>query len=730
MPETMTRWDVQDNRPGTLDSGAILDVPRAFDGFALLHVQVDEGASGAVLVRELNLSFDGVDTWDALHPAVVDGVVVSRSIRIARDGSYARYLDSFTNFADEPLKLSVSFGGSITRRADAMLAFVDATPACTEASSAGGYFLAGANTDEGQPGTVSALVYGEPQLAAERFKLGNPRNAPFEQDAEPGAAGYVSVVTDMTLAPGESRSLMFFVVNQIGLAADDALQTTTCATATALLAQPDATGLTALQRQGIQNWRLPAAAQTITRPDLQQASLTDLRNWFTDGSATPEDLVAAYLERIAFYDRQGLALNALISINPDVYAKARAYAEDTPVEGAPLWGLPYIAKDNIDIAGYPTSIGVKALANSQAVEDAPVIAVLEEAGAFFLAKSNMDDFAMGGFAASSLAGKTVNMFSTLHNPSGSSGGSGVATSVGMGAFSLGTDTCRSLSNPASYLALATMRPTREAVDISGIAPLWPMQDVVGPLTRTVDDLDLVLQAMGIYEHGQDSPGVEAGPALTRLGVARQRFIGLSGETDVAAAMEPVLDKLRAAGFELVDVEIPDLDTLFEPSSSNHDGIFKRAIDEFLATRTSEPNSLEEVYATGQFIARSEAWLAREIAADYATDELLESIAAGRAELRAGIVAAMDAADVSALVFPAAHSQPDPLESRRWAPGTCKLSAQSGLPQVTVPVTLLNERWPLGLSLMGKPYAEPVLIAIARTIEDLGDVRARAPYLTR
>lgn len=725
--ERFTRWDIQDNRPGTLDSGAILNAEDAFDGFALLHVAVDGHVSApTTFVRSLNLAFDGTATWDSLHPAVVGDIVVSRSILVSQDGSYARYIDTFTNFGQADAAVDVSFGGSVTRRTEAMRAFVSRGSQCGHDTEA--YLISGATTPEGAIQYATGLVYASANASSPTFRLSNPRNDPFHTSLKPADAGYVSTVTQLTLAPGETQSLLYFVINQNGLAKADEVLENTCRVARRLAKMPNLEGLTPLQRQQVRNWSIEPNAQPAPRPDLQQASIRDLSAWLKDGDATVPDLVFAYLERIARYDRHGLSLNAIISINPDVYRDARAREQESRSGRSHLlWGMPYIAKDNIDIAGYPTSIGVKALADAPVDGDAAIITRLKQAGAVFLAKSNMDDFALGGFAASSLAGKTVNMFSPLHNASGSSGGSAVATSVGMGAFSLGSDTCRSLSNPASYNALATMRATRERVDIAGVAPLWPLQDVVGPLTRTVDDLEIVLGT----QLGADFAQEGATPFSTplRLGVARQRFIGFSGETDVAEALEPVLEQLRDAGFELVDVEIPNLDALFDAAKTSYPGFFKQAINEYLATRSVGHRSLKSVYDTGQTIARSDAWLEDEIAAALPTEQLTQQVIAGRKALRAGIVDAMDAASVSALLFPAAHTQPDPLESMRWALGTCKLSAQSGLPQVTVPVTFLDDRWPLGLSLLGRPITEAQLLQVAEDLQDLTQVRQRAQYLT-
>src|SRR5947208_2385143 len=250
----------------------------------------------------------------------------------------------------------------------------------------------------------------------------------------------------------------------------------------------------------------------------------------------------------------------MLAPNPRAIAEARALdAERTAgrVRG-PFHGIPVAFKDNIDVLGLPTTGGSKALVDHRPRLDSRVAAGMRRAGAVILGKANLDEFPFGDFGISSVAGTIGNPFDPSLSTSGSSGGSATAVASSFVTVAFGTDTCNSLSNPASFASLATIRTTRGLTSRAGVMPLNTFNDAVGPIAKSVRELALVLdQVAGVDP--EDEATKEAGPhvrgafaasldpaALTgaRIGVVRQLFVGVTGERAAAATMETVVTELR------------------------------------------------------------------------------------------------------------------------------------------------------------------------------------------
>jgi Asp-tRNA(Asn)/Glu-tRNA(Gln) amidotransferase A subunit family amidase len=192
----------------------------------------------------------------------------------------------------------------------------------------------------------------------------------------------------------------------------------------------------------------PATAQVA----VEDATIASITGAFAAGSLTCRRLVEGYLARIAAYDRQGPALNALITVHPGALAMAEVmdatYRRDRASVG-PLHCVPVLLKDNFDTADLPTTGGSKALEQSRPARDAFTVQRLRAAGALILAKANLQELAMGGTTVSSLGGQTRNPYDLTRTPGGSSGGTAAAIAAGFGLAGTGSDTGQSIRSPAS-----------------------------------------------------------------------------------------------------------------------------------------------------------------------------------------------------------------------------------------------------------------------------------------
>src|SRR6476469_9808392 len=220
-----------------------------------------------------------------------------------------------------------------------------------------------------------------------------------------------------------------------------------------------------------------------------EASIPELQQAMSRGVVSSVALVDAYLARIAAYDKQGPALNAIIRVNA---AALDAERKAGRVRG-PLHGIPVIVKDNYGTRGMPTSAGTIAFASLEP-DDAFQVKKLREAGAVILGKSNMHELASGITTISSIGGQTCNPYNPDRSPGGSSGGSGAAVAASFAAIAWGSDTCGSIRIPSAVHNLFGLRPTKGLSSIAGIVPLSHSQDVGGPIARSVTDLAIVLDA--------------------------------------------------------------------------------------------------------------------------------------------------------------------------------------------------------------------------------------------
>jgi len=234
--------------------------------------------------------------------------------------------------------------------------------------------------------------------------------------------------------------------------------------------------------------------------NIVEASIADLRRAMEKGALTSVALVAAYLDRIAAYDRSGIHLNAVSVLNPEMFDEAcasdlrRARGETL----GPLDGIPYTAKDSYKVRGLTVAAGSPAFAGLVANEDAFAIQRLRAAGAVLIGLTNMPPMANGGMQRG-VYGRAESPYSadwlTAAFASGSSNGSGTATAASFAAFGLGEETWSSGRAPAANNALCAYTPSRGIISVRGNWPLVPTMDVVVPQTRSMADLLEVLDVI-------------------------------------------------------------------------------------------------------------------------------------------------------------------------------------------------------------------------------------------
>jgi Asp-tRNA(Asn)/Glu-tRNA(Gln) amidotransferase A subunit family amidase len=205
-----------------------------------------------------------------------------------------------------------------------------------------------------------------------------------------------------------------------------------------------------------------------------------------------------YLDRIDAYDKKGPALNAVLSLNPYVFAQADELDAKFKAMGGlvgRLYGVPVLLKDQIDATGMPTTLGSLLFANFRPERDAFVVRKLKDAGAVILGKVTLGELG-GGDTHGSLFGSTRNAYDLERTAGGSSGGSGAAVSANFCTVALGQEGFSSIRRPSTWNGIVGMRPTIGLVSRAGVYGGWPtVNGSVGPMARTVTDLAKVMDVI-------------------------------------------------------------------------------------------------------------------------------------------------------------------------------------------------------------------------------------------
>jgi amidase len=497
----------------------------------------------------------------------------------------------------------------------------------------------------------------------------------------------------------------------------------------------------ALAEPGQVRAQAASAPASAGLPSVLDATIPELQQAMDAGRLTSLELVEIYLARIEAYDRNGARLNAILRINPRARAEAAALDQER-ARGAvrgPLHGIPVILKDNYDTHDLPTSGGSVALAGLVPPDDGFQVQRLRTAGAIILAKSNLHELAMGITTVSSLGGQTRNPYDPNRNPGGSSGGTGAAVAAAFAAVGWGTDTCGSIRIPSCFNNLFGLRPTKGLSSIDGIIPLAHTQDVGGPLARSVTDLAVALDATVGPDpadpstralEGRDLPGfleaLDPGALQgARLGIVPALFGDPPEDREVEALLREAMGRMVQAGADTVEVEIPGLDELVGPSSViDHEARFD-LMDYLAATPGAPVTSLGEILDQGlHHSTLGEAFRRRE-RAESRDSEAYRAALVKREELAAALLEVMDANALDALVYPTVRQRPA-LIGERQGGSTCQVSAGSGFPALAVPGGFTADGLPTGLELLGRPFDDARLVAMAFAYEQVVDPRRPPP----
>ncbi len=465
----------------------------------------------------------------------------------------------------------------------------------------------------------------------------------------------------------------------------------------------------------------------MTSDSLVNLSATDAVEAMKRGDLRAEDYASALLARA----ESEKALNAFITLDPSRVREAARAADRLRASGVPLGplhGLPIPIKDSVNTKDLPTTGGTPALRDFHPKEDAPVVRTLLEAGAIVMGKTNLHELSWGWTSRNLAFGAVHNPYDPSRIPGGSSGGTAAAVAARIAPLGIAEDTEGSIRVPAAMCGIFGFRPTTGRYLTKGVVPITPLFDQIGPHARTVRDLVLFDSVV--------ATDADAGPLSAvalrgvRLGIARGYFFDRL-DPEVERVTNDALRKLRDAGVELIEAEVPGLaDFVAEITDpvQIHDVVpmLTKYLEEFDAGV-----SFDELLREASSDIKADFELNAVPGAPRAISEDAYRAATEKAlpELRETFRAYFEKNGVEALVFPTTMVPPLPIGqeteveiqgekvsfatavSRNIAPGST-----AGLPGLVVPSGLTRDGLPVSLELDAPVRNDRALLGLGLAVE--------------
>ena len=478
----------------------------------------------------------------------------------------------------------------------------------------------------------------------------------------------------------------------------------------------------------------------------EEATIQNVRSAVKTGFISCRDMVSRYQ---LLHDSLDPSLHAVVTWNDHLMTDADRLDKVPQGQRGSFHCVPIVVKDNINVAGMPTTGGVQALAGSVTPTHAEVVQRLLTTGAIILGKTNMPDFALDGTGTNgSYGGQTFNPYNRSLTVYGSSGGTAAAITASLGIVGLGSDTYGSLVQPASATGLVAIRPTQGLVPTLGILPLMTLQDAPGPMTRTVEDaaatLELLVDKSQVGKGSQSYTSVLKDNGLTSLTIGFDPAVlqplpmpPLVPSAEVSDLFYKSLSDIGQAGAKTKQVAA--LTTLFGTLQAVTDASFqcmpvdfKQGFNSYLSTtRPDLPiKNVADVIATGKFLDYVKGFItdSQKQTDTIATSAACKTYLAAKITAQDAIVAFMDKEGIDLMVYPAANQPAFPIGNPPigWF-GFQMLSSPTGLPSLSMPMGIGPKSGvPVGLIFLARPYQEAKLVQAAYAYQQHSKPRSAPP----
>ncbi|NEV93056.1 amidase [Psychroflexus sp. YR1-1] len=459
-------------------------------------------------------------------------------------------------------------------------------------------------------------------------------------------------------------------------------------------------------------------------PFILDQEIEVLQNQISEGLFTYKELSQWYLYRIAqFESNRDLALNAMISVNPNLVAQAEKFDTGSYASNHPLRGMPIIVKDNINTESMPTTAGSVALLNNQTENDAEVVANLKSHGGLVLGKANLSEWANflcagcpNGYSA--VGGQTLNPYGVRKfDTGGSSSGSAVAVAANYAVAAVGSETSGSILSPSSQQSVVGLKPTLGILSQDGIVPISSTLDTPGPITRTLTDNSILFSAMA-------SPRSKTSPSKVPWQIeVRKDLTGVRLGAYQAYSQNPLyqqaIEDLKKLGAEIVEINPESMN--FEGFTELLSGDMKIDLENYLTVYASDEVEVRTAYDVMQFNLQDTMLRIPYGQARFEGIEELDLTEEELVEIRRNLLLA----GIEYFEKPMqTHSLDAVLSINNYNAGQ---AAAAKYPALTVPMGYTAEGEPQGLTFITKPYQESDIYSYAKLYEQASPKR-KSPEL--
>ncbi|WP_244179327.1 amidase [Paraburkholderia aspalathi] len=444
--------------------------------------------------------------------------------------------------------------------------------------------------------------------------------------------------------------------------------------------------------------------------------MTAVRDAIANGDLCPLNYVDHLLARIEELDQ---SIHSFVACDADRARDRARYLRDMRKRSdghssiGQLFGVPYAVKDIIDVKGYPTTAQSRIMPAGPAFTNAPVIDRLDASGGVCLGKLALYEFAIAGSPTFDLPWLPArNPWNLNYMAGGSSSGSGAALAAGLVPLTIGTDTGGSIRSPSMMNGVVGLKPTHGSLDMSGVFPLAPSMDTVGPMARSVTDVFEAFSAMT----DMSAKGEDRIPERFTLGIVRHfHETDLPCDISVSHAIEKCVAVANSAGWAINDINLSPLRS-FE--SAGRVTMIAEAFAIHKGWLLEKPDlygvNAAEFLMSGAFIS-SEEYLRAQNIRRRLTQEIEDALEQHDALLTA-----------VSTIPPCRIDDPDAMQ--RLAAASVRIPANvTGHPAVAIPTGLSGDGLPVGVQLIGRKHDERKLLRIAADMEQMLGFTSKHPY---
>lgn len=492
--------------------------------------------------------------------------------------------------------------------------------------------------------------------------------------------------------------------------------------------------------------------------ELVGRSISELKKLLADKSVSAKEVLAAHVKHVQAHDSD---IKAFRCLTEERAQKQAARVDELIAKGEalpPLAGIPVAIKDNICVADYPTTCSSRILENFIAPYEATVAQKLDQAGALFIGKTNMDEFAMGSSTENSAFKKTANPWDLSRVPGGSSGGSTAAVASGMAVVALGSDTGGSIRQPAAFCGVSGMKPTYGMVSRFGLVAFASSLDQIGPLARSVEDTAIALSVIAGHDKKDSTsipePFKHQGPrfeaALSsdpeklmkglRVGVITE-LVGEGIEPEIVSSIRAAAAIFEKLGAKVTDVSLPNskfalpvyyLIATAEASANlaRYDGV-KYGLRE---TDGAAKDSILEMYKSTRSKGFGAEVKRRIMLGTYALssgyyDAYYKKAQQVRRLIKNDFDSVFQNCDVlisptsPTVAFKIGEKTDDPLSMYLSDIATIPANL-AGLPGISIPAGLGKDKLPIGLQILGQVLSDEVVLKVAHAFQQSTDFHNR------